>query len=59
LIAGIAEGGSGTWSATNLANSSSSSSSLALEARDEAEDLLKDLAQGDAAVHGRGLPKLV
>ncbi len=32
---------------------------LALEARDEAEDLLQDLAQGDAPVHGGGFAQLV
>ena len=32
---------------------------LGLEARDEAEDLLQDLAQGQAAVHGGGFAQLV
>ncbi len=32
---------------------------LGLEARDEAEDLLQDLAQRQAAVHGGGLAQLV
>jgi hypothetical protein len=32
---------------------------LGLEARDEAEDLFQNLAQGEAAVHGGGLAQLV
>ena len=32
---------------------------LGLEARDQAEDLLQDLAQGQAAVHGGGFAQLV
>ena len=32
---------------------------LGLEARDEAEDLFQDFAQGQAAVHGGGFAQLV
>jgi hypothetical protein len=32
---------------------------LGLEARDQAEDLFQDLAQGQAAVHGGGAAQLV
>ncbi len=32
---------------------------LGLEARDQAEDLLQDLAQGEAAVHGGGFAQFV
>jgi hypothetical protein len=59
LMAGMVAGGSGLAVGDELGELFFQQFVLGLEAGDEAEDLLQDLAQGQTAVHGGGFAQFV